>query len=226
MRDAIASIPRQMALLLDTLARAEGYTRSLLEGIQFMRAEHPLERTPVLYDPCIVIVCQGRKRGYLAEKGYCYDQHHYLVLSVPLQFLTETEASPQYPLLAVAIALNMAVLSELVMWLDRPGTRACDAPEGIIYTPLDAAIADTTLRLLQALASKEEARILGPQVVRELYYRVLVGERGNALRAALANQGHFAHISRSLERIHRGLPPRCVHRHAGRRCRDECSCFP
>lgn len=134
---------------------------------------------------------------------YCYDQHHYLVLSVPLPFFTETEASPQHPLLAVAIALDMAVLSELVMRLDRPGAQASDAPAGIISTPLDAALADTTLRLLQALASKEEARILGPQVVRELYYRVLVGERGNALRAALANQGHFARISRSLKRIHR-----------------------
>ncbi|MEN3261354.1 AraC family transcriptional regulator [Sodalis endosymbiont of Spalangia cameroni] len=206
MREPVATIPRQMAALLNKLAPAEGYTRSLLEGVQFMRAERPLERTPVLYEPCIVIVCQGRKRGYLADKVYHYDQHHYLVLSVPLPFSTETEASPQRPLLAVAIALNMTVLSELVMALDRPGARASDAPEGIISTPLDEALADTTLRLLRALAAPEEARLIGPQIVRELYYRVLVGERGNALRAALAHQGHFARIARSLQRIHHDYP--------------------
>ena len=33
--------------------------------VQLMRAALPQPRTPVLYEPSIVIVGQGRKRGYL-----------------------------------------------------------------------------------------------------------------------------------------------------------------
>ena len=69
-----------MAALMGRLAPHEGYTRSLLDGVRFMRANHPLGRTPVLYEPSIVIVCQGSKRGYLADRVYHYDAQHYLCL--------------------------------------------------------------------------------------------------------------------------------------------------
>ncbi len=85
----------EMASLIRQLAPHEGHTKSLLDGVRLMRADHPLGRTPVLYEPSIVIVCQGHKRGYLANQVYHYDAQHYLVLSVPLPFSTETEASPE-----------------------------------------------------------------------------------------------------------------------------------
>ena len=96
----------EMAELILQLAPQEGHTRSLLDGVRLMRADRPLGRTPVLYEPSIVIVCQGHKRGYLANRIYHYDPQHYLVLSVPLPFSTETDASPQEPLLAVSVRLT------------------------------------------------------------------------------------------------------------------------
>ncbi|GAA5235148.1 AraC family transcriptional regulator [Verticiella sediminum] len=193
---------QQMARLLKQLAPHEGYTRSLLDGVRFMRADRPLARTPVLYEPSIVIVCQGHKRGYLADRVYHYDSQHYLVLSVPLPFSSETEASTEEPLLAVSVRLDMAAVADLVLELDNHETSTVTAPEGIVSTPLDATLADTTLRLLRALSSPVEAKVLGPGIVRELCFRVLVGERGGAIRAALANFGNFGRISRALRRIH------------------------
>lgn len=192
----------KMAALIGPLAPHEGYTRSLLDGVRFMRANQPLGRTPVLYEPMIVIVCQGRKRGYLADHVYQYDAQHYLVLSVPLPFSTETEASPEEPLLAISVRLDMTAVADLVMALDSQPVPAPAAPLGIVSTPLDPMLADTTVRLLQALSSPTEARILGPGIVRELCYRVLIGEQGGAIRAALASQGHFGRIARALRRIH------------------------
>ncbi|ANF57165.1 AraC family transcriptional regulator [Halotalea alkalilenta] len=191
-----------MTSLLKQLAPHEGYTRSLLDGVRFMRADQPLGRTPVLYEPSIVIVCQGHKRGYLADKVYRYDAQHYLVLSVPLPFSSETEASPEEPLLAVSVRLDMTTVANLVIELEHLETRAITAPEGIVSTPLDATLAETALRLLRALASPVEAKVLGPGIVRELCYRVLLGEQGGAICAALTNHGNFGRISRALRRIH------------------------
>ncbi len=115
-------VQRETIQLLEQLAPQEGYTRSQLDAVRFMRSNRALPRTPVLYEPCIVIVCQGCKRGYLADKIYTYNASHYLVLSVPLPFSTETDATPQEPLLAVAVRLEMTVIAELVLALD--GERA------------------------------------------------------------------------------------------------------
>jgi AraC-like DNA-binding protein len=190
-----------MVALLRQLAPHEGHTRSLLDGVRFMRADRPLGRTPVLYEPSIVIVCQGHKRGYLADRVYRYDAQHYLVLSVPLPFSTETDASADEPLLAVSVRLDMTTVTELVMALDGHAARTA-VPEGIVSTPLDAALADATLRLLEALASPVDASVLAPGIVREIVFRVLKGDQGGAIRAALEHHGNFGRISRALLRIH------------------------
>ncbi len=199
---AVSENAQRMSALLLRLAPHEGYTQSLLDGVRFMRSDRPLARTPVLYEPSIVIVCQGRKRGYLGSEVYRYDAQQYLVLSVPLPFSSETEASPDHPMLAVSIRLDMTAIADLVMALDDAGRHASAPPRGIASTPLDATLQHTTLRLLETLASPLEARILAPAIVREVCYRVLVGEQGGAIRAALAHQGHFGRISRVLRRIH------------------------
>ncbi|KRW61954.1 AraC family transcriptional regulator [Pseudomonas sp. TTU2014-080ASC] len=191
-----------MVSLIRQLAPHEGYTRSLLDGVRLMRANRPLDRTPVLYEPSIVIVCQGHKRGYLADRVYHYDAQHYLVLSVPLPFSSETDASPEEPLLAVSIRLDLMAVADLVLELDKHSAPAPAAPAGIVSTPLNATLADATVRLLRTLRSPLESSMLGPSIIRELCFHILMGEQGGAIRAALAYQGNFGRIARALQRIH------------------------
>lgn len=193
---------KEMIDLIKQLAPHEGYTRTLLESVRLMRADRPLGRTPVLYEPSIVIVCQGSKRGYVADRIFSYDAQHYLVLSVPLPFSTETFASKEEPLLAISVRLNMTSIADLVLEVDRQASGAMADPMGIVSTPLDGALADTALRLLRALTDSLEARVLGPGIVRELCFRVLTGVQGGAIRAALASHGSFGRIARALKRIH------------------------
>ena len=192
----------RIVALLHKLAPFEGYTLSALDGVKFMRANAAIPRVPVMYEPGIVIVCQGRKRGYLAGEAYVYDANHYLVLSVPLPFESETEASPQEPMLAVALRIDLQVAAELVLALDPSRRGAPAAPAGICSTPLSESMSDALLRLLTALTLPEDAAILGPAIVKELLYRVLTGPQGGAVHAALTQQSQFGKIGKALRRIH------------------------
>jgi AraC-like DNA-binding protein len=181
----------------------EGIHPTALEGVQFMRASHPIRRMQVLYEPGIFIVGQGRKRGYLGDRVFTYDAHNYLVLSVPLPFECETEASPEQPMLGVSIRVDLAVLGELLMKMDGAhGAPTPAVPQGIYSTELDLRLSETTVRLLECLADPAETRILGPQIVREITYRVLCGEQGGALRAAAVLHSRFGQVSRTVQRIH------------------------
>lgn len=193
---------QRMGDLLRHLAPHEGYTQSRLEGVRFLRCNAPVARTPVLYEPSIVIVCQGSKRGYLDGQIYLYDAQHYLVLSVPLPFSSETDATAEQPMLAVSVRLDMTVVAELLIALTEEGVPRLAKPLGMVSTPLDQHLQHVTLRLLEALASPLEAKVLAPSIVREMYFRVLLGEQGVALRSALSLQGHFGRVARVLRRIH------------------------
>jgi hypothetical protein len=94
--------------LMSQLAPLEGYNLSPLDDVRFLRSNRPLTRTPVLYEPGIVILCQGQKRGYLGDEIYVYDAQHYLVVSVPVPFTMETDASEAEPMLAIYLRLDFA----------------------------------------------------------------------------------------------------------------------
>lgn len=191
-----------MVELIERLAPSEGYTLSTLDGVTLMRSNRPLARTPALYEPSIVIVAQGRKRGFHGGQTHVYDAQHYLVLAVPLPFEIETEASPQEPMLGIALRVDPTMTAELALAVDEARPHVDARPLALFATPVDERIGDATLRLLEALSDPGEAKLLGPGMVREITYRVLTGEQGGSLRAALTQGGHFGRIAKALRRIH------------------------
>jgi len=205
MDPGVPTAPGQLPLapLVLALAPQEGYNLTALPSVRLLRSDRPLAETPVLYDPGIVIVCQGSKRGYFGERTYVYDAHQYLVVSVPVPFTMETDASAEQPLLALYLHLDFPLAAELMLQIDRhDGPVSGAEPRSMMSSPMDADIHGSVQRLLQALARPMDAAILAPQLLRELYFRILTGPQGGSMRAALAMQGHFGRIGKALQRIH------------------------
>lgn len=197
------STQEHLVALLAALAPREGYNLTALPNVRILRSDRSLARTPVLYDPGIVIVGQGCKRGYFQDQVYRYDARHYLAVSVPVPFVMETEASPEHPLLAVYLHLDFQMAAEVAIQIDRQGQpQPPAAPQSMMSSPMDAALTVSVERLLQALNAPLEAAVLGPSLVRVLYFRVLTGPQGQTLRAALTMQGQFGKIGKALRRIH------------------------
>lgn len=194
---------RRMISLITALAPQEGYNLTALRDVRILRSDRALSRTPVLYDPGIVIVCQGTKRGFFGDQVYVYDEQHYLAVAVPVPFTMETDATPECPLLALYLHLDFQVAAELMIQIDRLGLPSSgEVPQTMMSSPMDASMRASVLRFLEAMSRPLDAAILGPGLVRELYFRVLTGAQGNAMRAALAMQGQFGKIGKALERIH------------------------
>jgi AraC-like DNA-binding protein len=196
---------QRMVELLRALAPNEGYNLTALPTVRILRSDRALTRTPVLYDPGIVIVCQGRKRGYFGDRLYVYDAQHYLAVSVPVPFDMETDATPAQPLLALYLHLDFAVAADLMLHIDRhPSAEPAEAPQSMLSSPIDADMRGSVLRFLEALNRPLEAAVLGPGLLRELYFRVLTGAQGRSMREALALKGQYGKIGRALRRIHAG----------------------
>ncbi|RON52218.1 AraC family transcriptional regulator [Pseudomonas frederiksbergensis] len=196
---------RQTIALLAKLAPDEGYNLTALADVRLLRSNRALARTPVLYDPGIVIVCQGSKRGYWGDATYRYDAQHYLAVAVPVPFTMETDASAEEPLLAIYFHLDFNLAADLMLQLDH---EPAAAPKGMYASPMEPALSQSVLRLLEALDSPLDGRMLGPSLVREIYYQILTGAQGGSIRAALAARGQFGRISKALRKIHADLGER------------------
>ncbi|BBI50478.1 AraC family transcriptional regulator [Vreelandella olivaria] len=196
-----AVVYRKIVECLYQLAPHEGYTQSLLDGVRFMRSNRPLQNTSVLYEPSIVIICQGRKRGYLGDEVYIYDAQHYLVLSVPLPFTSETEASPEEPMLGIAIRLDAVVIAELVTMLEASGGPPLEAPRGMLSSPWKRRWPMQRYGCWVRLPP-QRMRIYSPLYRPGDLLPGIDGRAGGSVRTALSHYGQFGKIAKALNRIH------------------------
>jgi len=194
----------RLATLLSALATQEGPNPTSLAGVTLFRITQPLPRQAAVYEPWILIVARGSKRVYFGGDVYLYDADNYLVTAVPMPAECEIpRASAAEPYLSLAIRVDPAMIGGLLLEMDgeSPGTQPI--PRGLYASPLTRPLKDAAVRLLDCLKSPADSRVLGPQFVREIVYRVLRGERGDALRALAARDTHFGRISRVLDHLHR-----------------------
>lgn len=192
----------RLAELLGSLAIREGKQPTSVHGVEVSRTSHPTSGTPVVYEPMILFIAQGRKVGYLGGEEYRYDKDNYLALSVPIPFECKVEATPDEPVLALIISVDPAILGEILINLDEPQSPSASVPRGIYSSAMTDELRGAAIRLLECLASPTDSRILGPQTVREIVYRVLSGGQDGALRAIAARNDQFMRIARVLQYIH------------------------
>ncbi|MEY4476309.1 MAG: hypothetical protein RL248_2076 [Pseudomonadota bacterium] len=195
-------IQAQMAAKITLLVQSNGLTPSTVPRVKILYSTVHQPRTPVMYTPSVVILFQGHKVGYLGSKVFQYDPRNYLILTVPLPFECETFASPEKPLAGISIHIDSQILQDLLIDI---GDDELDKPLGNSSGVNSAALTDEMLcatgRLLDVMSKPRDAKVLGPQIVREIIYYVLCGQCGGALQALVNRHGHFNQIIKTLRRI-------------------------
>lgn len=193
---------RTLVELADTLAPSQGYNPTALQSVRILKSETVLRDVPVLYKPGAVFVLQGRKQGLLDGEVYRYDQEHYLAVSVPVPFRMESEASPEHPLLAVYVEFDMALAAEIAAIVaGRQTGRDIVKARSLVSSRMTPDVSDVVHRLLCALRDALETAVLGPGILRELHYRILVSPQGGSVISALQQQGTSGRIIQSLIRL-------------------------
>lgn len=183
--------------------RGSGVSQTPIAQVRVIYADRHTARAPVLYDPCIVIIFQGHKVGYVGDKVFQYDPDNYLLMTVPMPFECENFASPENPLVGISIRVDIPMLQDLLIEMgdDNVGEKRRPEAAGINSVPLNEAILCATERLLETMANARDARVLGPWIVREILYHVLCGPRGDSLQALMNRYSHFSQIARALRYI-------------------------
>jgi AraC-like DNA-binding protein len=136
----------------------------------------------LVYEPCLCVVAQGAKEVLLAGETYRLDPAQSLLVSVDLPVAARVvEASPDRPYLAARIALDLAVVGELLA--DGATAPLLGPPaRGLAVTPVEPALLDAISRLVALLDAPQDVGALAPLVLREITYRLLAGPQGARLR--------------------------------------------
>lgn len=200
---------QEIAARMAALAKAEGRTETPLPGVALYRTSGDIGRRPLLYRQGVIIVGQGAKNVHIGGVAHTYDPDHYLVLSVPLPMECEAKVRPDEPLLSLLVDFDMAAIQGIIAHMDEAAGEDWAQPcqgccQGLALPTADAPFREAVLRLLRALGDPIEAQVLGPGLVRELFFRIMRGEAASSLRALAVRNTGLSRIDKALREIHQG----------------------
>lgn len=148
------------------------------------------------------VIAQGSKTVMLGNEMHRYDPAHYLITTAELPTLVQiNDASPEEPYLGVVLDLDPAVVSSVMIETGHAATEAQASVKALDVSPLDADLYETVVRLVRVVDSPEDSRFLAPLIVREIIYRLLLGEQGGRLRHLTVLGGSSHRIARAIARI-------------------------
>ena len=201
-RETAGNLTRQQELTarVARLAPFDGTHQSALPSLALTRSSVPTLRMPTVYQPCLGIVVQGRKRAVLNDEVFHYDALNYLVVSVTLPGMGQVlDATPEHPYLSLRLNLDLEEIARLVLELGDRASSPATADRGLYVARLDEPLLDAVLRMVKLLDTPEDIGILAPVVQREIYYRVLRGELGSRLVDLAQSGGGNHRIVRAIE---------------------------
>ena len=191
---------QELSARVARLAPFDGAHQTVLPSLALNRGSVPTVCMPTVYQPCLGIVVQGRKRAVLNDEVFTYDALNYLVVSVTLPAMGQVlEATPDHPFLSLRLNLDLEEIARLVLELGdrRPSPPAAD--RGLFVARLDEPLLDAVLRMVRLLDTPEDIDVLAPVVQREIYYRLLRGNLGYRLVDLAQSEGGNHRVVRAIE---------------------------
>lgn len=182
--------------------REEGNHATPLPGFRVVRRDRTSEATPGRYATLACFVLQGEKKVWSGRKVYHYNPENYLVSCVDVPAIFQvTKASPEQPYIGLTLELQPAIVYEILHESAPMEFRGDNITGGFYVERVTEDLADAFARLLKALESKSELKLLAPSIVREIHYRLINSRYGAKIRQLGIVGSKAQRISKVVEHL-------------------------
>jgi AraC-like DNA-binding protein len=203
-REAAICKCTELAMLVDrhTDSKGDGLHATAIDPLRFLRESDTSRAMRGISQPILAIVVQGKKEVLLNEETYLYGVAQYLVVAVDLPICGfAVEASPDHPYLSFALDLDPVQLCDIIAQINLGSDRQDNAIRGLFVSDAEPSLIDCAIRLTQLLDTPQDIAFLAPTIVREIYYRLLVGEQGEAVRQIATSGSKMQRIAKAIALI-------------------------
>lgn len=196
--------------LLDKHTPEEGGGETAVKDFYIARQTKAYKKKPEFYQASVFFLASGQKNCYLDNQKYPYGAGNYLMVFLPMSLEVEAfDVSKENPLLVAGLALDLNLIADMLLKLDRadktfPPVKS-GASAGILTAPIKAELLEPVVRLLRSLDDPVDAAILGESHIKEIYYRILRDEQASSLKKHLQQNGQIQQISRSVSFINQHI---------------------
>ena len=186
---------------------AELAAKEIKHSGKFLPAAHIFQRDEVtafeavVYNPVICLILQGKKELHIGDQLLSLTEGDALLVSHDLPVSSKiTEANPEKPYRALIISLDLGILrslyeqvGEVVSEDQHAASLSASAPDPAWIGPI--------VRYLELMDAPLDAQVLGPMILKEIHFRLLMSPIGSMLRNLLSVDSHASRIAKSIQHI-------------------------
>jgi AraC-like DNA-binding protein len=176
-----------------------GYSE-VAPGLGLTRSTEPYGFEAMIYEPLVCLILQGEKETVVGGVSTRVRVGELIVVSHALPVTARVvEARPDAPYLSLIAHLDLGLLRSVMVDLDAEPARGQST--GFRVGLADAGLVDVFGRYVALADDPVDARVLGPQVRRELHYRLLRSGSAGMLRSLFDRSGHSQNIARAIHEL-------------------------
>ena len=191
----------KLAALVDrhTESRGDGVHATAIVPLEFMRLSDTSTAMQGVTNPILGIVVQGQKEVLVNQETYQYGVAQYLIVSVDLPLCgCAIVATPEQPYLGLKLDLDLVQLCEIIAQTSSDIGKRENSVRGWSVSHADSPLIDCVIRLTQLLDTPQDIPFLAPMLIREIYYRLLKGEQGEAVRQIATSGSNMQRIVEAI----------------------------
>ncbi|MBD1869500.1 AraC family transcriptional regulator [Cyanobacteria bacterium FACHB-471] len=195
---------QELAELVDrhTHGRGNGIHATAIAQLELMRESVAPTVLRAVYEPTLCIILQGKKETLLGKETYHYGAAQYIVVTVDLPLSGNiVEATPNQPYLCFKLSLDATQLWDIIDQLHRSSDQKESSVRGLFVSDANAPLIECATRLTRLLDTPEDIPFLAPMMIREIYYRLLMGDQSEAVWQIATSGSHMQRIAEVIRQI-------------------------
>ncbi|MEO9826303.1 MAG: AraC family transcriptional regulator [Paracoccaceae bacterium] len=195
------SLERLKHLATELVARETEASGRILPSAHVFQREEVTVFEAVVYNPVICLILQGRKEMSVGQQFIELDEGDVLLVSHDLPVAsTITQASAERPYQALIFSLDLSILRGLYEQVGEAVSNK-DHATSLSASKADPAWTEPMVRYLELMNAPMDAQVLGPMILKEIHYRLLLSPIGGMLRSLLSVDSHASRVAKSIQQI-------------------------
>lgn len=151
-----------------------------------------------IYEPVVCLILQGSKTTSIGDQRLDLRPGDGLLVSHDLPVVSRiTQANKAKPYIAVILSLDLVLVRSLYKQVAKANLPAVKARSLSAYQA-DSAWLEPLTRYFELVNTPMDAQVLGPSVLREIHYRLLLSPIGGMLRRLMIVDSHASRIAKAI----------------------------
>ena len=182
-------------------SESNGSNSNELPNLSVFKREETSDFEGSVYDPVICLILQGGKETSIGSQSVCLKRGDALLVSHVLPVVSKiTQASTEQPYIALILTLDIGIVRGLYEQVSEAVSEEIGA-KSLSARVAQATWTDPLGRYLSLMGKPLETQVLGPLILREIHFQLLMSDIGGMLRNLLSVDSHASQIAKATSTI-------------------------